>query len=98
MQLKKIIALFCLMVVCIQVLPVKELGAILFNNQITEEIAHANCEKKPSIEKHTDDYLLSNINTTTFNLDCTNNHGMHAHVALVQLHVAEVQTPPPNLV
>ena len=41
MQLKKAIALFCLIVVCLQVLPVKQIGAVLFNNQITEEIARA---------------------------------------------------------
>lgn len=99
MQLKKIIALFCVVVLCMQLLPVQQLGAVLFNNQITEEIAHTpDCAKASSIEKQTDDYLLTHTISSEHNLSCTNNCNIHVHAAaLVKLHVAEVQTPPPNL-
>ena len=99
MQLKKAIALFCLIVLCMQVLPVKQIGSILFNNQITEEIAHsAETVKKPLIEKQSDNYLSASLNYNINNFGSANKHSIHAKDALVRLHVAEVQTPPPNVV
>lgn len=99
MKLKKIIAVVCLAVLCMQVIPLRQIGSMLFNNQLTEELAHtADCGKKLSVEKETDNYLPSFLTYYTDNLSSTGNHGIHAHSPLVQLHVAEVQTPPPNLV
>lgn len=82
-----------------QVIPVQQIGAILFNNQITEEIAHgSDCGKKLSAEKESDSYLPSYLAYHAQDVSGTNNHGILAQSPLVQLHVAEVQTPPPNLV
>ena len=97
MQLKKALALFCLIVVCLQALPVKQIGAILFNNQITEEIAHADVAKKQTAKNESDHYLLPHLNYNTQESACTNNHNAQACFALVRLHYAEVPTPPPNL-
>lgn len=98
MKLKKFIALICLIVLSTQVIPLRQIGAILFNNQITEEIAHASdCGKKLSEEKelHTS-YLPLDIQVKI--LSDINNLSMFAHSRLVKQHVAEVPTPPPNLV
>ena len=96
---KKIIALFCLIVLCIQVVPLRQIGAMLFNNQITEEIAHASdCGKKLSEEKELHSYFPSVFNVLSKTLSGTNNQSIYGHVRLVKLHVAEVPTPPPNLV
>ena len=96
---KKIIALFCLIVLCIQVIPLQQIGAMLFNNQITEEIAHtSDCGKKLSEEKELHTYFPSVFNVRQETLSGTNNQSIYGHVRLVKLHVAEVPTPPPNLV
>jgi hypothetical protein len=98
MKLKKVIALICLIVLSTQVVPLRQIGAILFNNQITEEIAHASdCGKRLSEEKelHTS-YLSLGIQVKI--LSDINNLSMFAHSRLVKQHVAEVPTPPPNLV
>ena len=98
MKLKKIIAVICLTVLSTQGIPLRQIGAILFNNQLTEEIAHASdLGKKLSEEKelHTYDPLLS---TQVKILSDINNHSMYAHTRLVKQHVAEVPTPPPNIV
>jgi hypothetical protein len=97
MKAKKIIALFCLLFIGLQALPVKQLGAILFNNQITEEIAHANDGgKKHFSENPSDHYLPVYAHSYVHENIGTNNHTTHGYFPLVQLHVAEVQTPPPN--
>lgn len=97
MQLKKIIAFICLMALCIQLLPVKQIGAMLFNNQITEEISHADHPKKPAAKNSTD-YLIPGLQIAAQNkVDCFTG-GIYIKYALVKLHFAEVPTPPPNLV
>lgn len=98
MQLKKVIALFCLSVVSLQILPVKQIGSILFNNQITEEIAHADISKKQTAKNESDQYLVPHLNYNTQESADTNNYDTQACFALVQLHYAEVPTPPPNVV
>jgi hypothetical protein len=99
MNLKKIIALICLFVLSLQVIPVQQIGGMLFNNQITEEIAHSSdCGKKFSVEKESDNYIIAFNHYNISALSLTNNHGIHAHTVLVKFHVEEVQTPPPNLV
>jgi hypothetical protein len=98
MNLKKPIALFCLIVLCTTVIPLRQIGAILFNNQITEEIAHAiDTGKRLSEEKELHAaYPLLGIQVKL--LSDINNHSMYAHSRLVKQHVAEVPTPPPNVV
>lgn len=100
MKLKKIIAVICLVVLSIQVIPLRQIGAILFNNQITEEIAHASdCGKKSSGEKEFHHYSPVHVfNNASLELAGTNNQSIYARDRLVRQHVDEVPTPPPNLV
>ena len=98
MKLKKIIALICLVVLSTQVIPLRQIGAMLFNNQIQEEIAHASdCGKKLPGEKELHNYFPSVFNFQVQTLSGINNQSIYAHSRLVKLHVAEVPTPPPNI-
>ena len=98
MKLKKIIALICLFVLSIQVLPLQQIGAMLFNNQITEEIAHnADGGKKLNGEKELHHFFPSVLKTTGKELSVTNNQSIYSRSRLVKLHIAEVPTPPPNI-
>lgn len=100
MKLKKIIAIICLIVLSIQIIPLRQIGAILFNNQITEEIAHSSdCGKKSSGEKEFHHYSsIPVFSNAALELSGTNNQSIYARDQLVKLHVDEVPTPPPNLV
>ena len=98
MKLKKIIAVICLTVLITQVIPLRQIGAILFNNQLTEEIAHgSDLGKKLAEEKELHTYYPF-ISTQEKILSDINNHSMYAHARLVKQHVADVPTPPPNIV
>lgn len=55
MERNKIIALFLLMVICIQILPLRQTISWLLRNQITEEVLHGSEEGKSS--RVTDDVL-----------------------------------------
>lgn len=98
MKVKKIIAFICLIVLSTQVIPLQQIGAMLFNNQITEEIAHnSDCGKRPIEEKESHTYFPGVFNTQAQKLSGTNNHSIFAQSPLIKLHVAEVPTPPPNI-
>ena len=98
MKVKKIIALICLFVLSIQVIPLRQIGAMLFNNQLTEEIAHgADCGKKSNAEKEIHHFFTAELNTTAKELSVTNNQSIYSRSSLVKLHIAEVPTPPPNI-
>ncbi|MBS1747028.1 MAG: hypothetical protein JST21_12725 [Bacteroidetes bacterium] len=97
MKIKKLIALFCMVVISIQFMPVRQIGAMLFNNQITEELTHAaDCGKKLPIDKSSETNLFASLHDATKMLSI-NGHSIYAQEDLVKQHVAEVQTPPPNL-
>jgi hypothetical protein len=86
------------MVLCTQVIPLRQIGAILFNNQLTEEIAHSSdFGKKLSEEKELHTYYPF-LSVRIKILSDISNHSMYAHSRLVKQHIAEVPTPPPNLV
>ena len=98
MKVKKIIALICLVVLSTQVLPLRQIGAILFNNQLTEEIAHSvDGGKKMNGEKEMHHCFHAALNTTAKELSVTNNQSIYSRSRLVKLHIAEVPTPPPNI-
>ena len=100
MKLKKVIAVICLIVLATQVIPLRQIGAMLFNNQITEEIAHtSDCGKKSSGEKEYQHYATPAVlSNAALELSVTNNQSIYARDRLVRQHVDEVPTPPPNLV
>jgi hypothetical protein len=99
MKSKNIIAIICLIVLCIQVIPLRQIGAMLFNNQITEELAHSSdCGKKITQEKEFHHSFHTVFSSLDEELSGTNGNGIHAHSPLIKQHIKEVPTPPPNVV
>jgi hypothetical protein len=98
LQIKKTITLICLIVLCVQIIPLRQIGGLLFNNQITEEIAHSSdCGKKATDNKDSDQYLPAVIHHFSETATASGIHRTTTHSLLIKQHVAEVQTPPPNL-
>lgn len=44
--MKRLISVFLISLMCIQMLPIKEVGKLLFNNQIVEEHVEGSCSAK----------------------------------------------------
>ncbi len=95
---KKIYTLFLLLVLAIQILPIQQMGSMLFSNQINEEIPHSidfdnGCLKKAQLKS---DYL----STPTFAIgsafrDLSLEHRCFAD-AIPQNHTDDIHVPPPN--
>ena len=99
MMLKKIISLFLIFTLLLQVLPVKQVGYILFSNQINEELPHGMSvskeTSKPSLLAedffHSSDgcdFLSSFDRSDCFSFYASN---------IPNNHAIEVPTPPPNI-
>jgi len=94
--MKKIFSILCLLVLSIQVLPLRQVGSLLSSNQMTEELPH-NCSIEKAVDlkfepvKH--DYfegcnaLLSYLEEENY---------IHFASSLPENHEGEIQTPPPN--
>lgn len=98
--LKKIISCFLLITIVLQVLPVKRVGAMLFNSQLNEELPHesdgggADIKEKANFAK---DYLprynSENLETSFLNFTA----GFLIFSAqLPPNHTGEIATPPPD--
>lgn len=99
MMLKRIIALFLVFTLLLQVLPVKQVGYVLFSNQINEEIPHGMDVAKETLKQTLFNDGLSHF-TSSFQL--LNNIGKTYCFAfyasdIPNNHSTEVPTPPPNI-
>jgi hypothetical protein len=99
MKFKKIIALFCLMILSTQILPVKAIGAVLFGNQVNEEILHSMDANKDAPCKLLikGDSFIHQIAANIF-LSGTISEYVHFASLLPHNHAAEIHTPPPNII
>lgn len=97
MQLKKAIALFCVLVLSIQVIPVKQIGSMLFSNMIQEELPHSfdvDQGKGKLLKGDPFDTHTSTIGCISF----TNSvEYLHFAITLPSPHTGEIPTPPPNI-
>ncbi len=95
--MKKLISVFLIGLMCIQVLPIKEVGKLLFNNQIVEEHVE-NCGAKGV-------KLPSDLNVHKYGENETEmNPALFLRTLTYRLMedipagpVQEIQTPPPNV-
>ena len=83
-----------------QLLPVRQLGSLLFSNQLQEELPHASNEVEKDLKGKLDfkkefypthDFALVNYifsSTTSY---------IHFATALPLPHAGEIHTPPPNV-
>jgi len=98
MKWKHVIAVVCLLVLGTQVLPVKQLGALLSSNTMTEEIPHALDDGK-DISKS--DFAKNNMVmppgiAISSMLHNTSREYIHFAVTLPDCHAGDIHTPPPN--
>lgn len=97
MKLKKAITLFCFLVLMFQLLPVRQLGSLLFQSSLTEELTHDDCT--PDCKDHfpfKKDFTFLHYQSGLFITQASVIQYIHFADAL-PLHVAgEIHTPPPN--
>jgi len=96
---KKIIALLCIVVLSTQMLPVQQIGSILFGNQINEEIPHSVEAGKDGCPKLLlkSDPFLHNLSADIYSIAGAAYEYAHFASLLPHNHAGEVQTPPPNI-
>lgn len=100
MMRRKFITLFCLLVLSVQMLPVRQMGALLSSNQLTEELPHADSGKssvlkyEPTMHDPMDGAGLLQTHllaTIAFRFS-------HFASVLPAIHAGDIHTPPPNAV
>ncbi|MBI1781115.1 MAG: hypothetical protein HYR66_07060 [Sphingobacteriales bacterium] len=96
---KKIISVFLLLVFSTQVLPVAQIGRMLYQNQLTEELPHSTTSAPAPnsfIEELHKAYWqdVQGENVRLYTLIIT--HHLHESEKFFTQFIAEVQTPPPN--
>ena len=95
---KKIISYFLLFALSVQILPVRQIGGILFSSQLTEEVPHANdldnCSfcKEPIKKDYLSNY--TNIIGHSFEVALLHHHLMDD--AIPNNHATDIHVPPPN--
>ncbi|PZX60713.1 hypothetical protein [Hydrotalea sandarakina] len=97
-MLKSLIAAFLLFTISLQILPIKQVGALLFNNVITEELAHGHGVEKDTIKKFNSPYnLLCNPNQ---HISILSFNALNVYIArsekLPIRFKADILVPPPN--
>lgn len=98
--MKKIIPVFLLFTLMLQLLPVQQMGYVLFSNQINEELPHGlEDDGKASVKKFTalDDQLLLNGHHGHL-VSAFNNSASYISYScsIPNNHAGEIHTPPPN--
>ncbi len=92
---KKLITIFLLLIICVQCLPVKELGKCIFESSFVEEDV---CDKSVD-KKETKDYSKEFCFNDYFHLLNASEKSKQfrkLNTHLFSCHVADVTTPPPN--
>mgnify|MGYP001001715391 CR=1 FL=1 len=95
---KKIVNFFLTFLLLIQMLPIKEIGAALFNNTFTEEIAHTisidDIEGKKCFDKS--DYLCSDFLSFKPLVIAIVHNDFFFEDTIPHNHSTEILVPPPN--
>ncbi|TKK70762.1 hypothetical protein FC093_03450 [Ilyomonas limi] len=101
MKPKTVISLFCIIVLLFQVLPVQQLGSMLYNNQIQEELPHGGTEigkymkGKPDFKK---DFCCTHYFAGINYIYTNATSYIHFATALPLSQAGDIQTPPPNII
>jgi len=95
---KKFCTLFLLLVLAIQILPIRQMGNLLFSNQFTEELPHSfdtdkDCCKKAFLKS---DYLSTpSFTICSVFISLSLQHPDFTD-AIPQNHTGDIHVPPPN--
>ncbi|MBS1918012.1 MAG: hypothetical protein JST87_17210 [Bacteroidetes bacterium] len=96
--MKKVISVFLILVLSIQLLPVRQMMGWLLSGQMTEEIVHANdSSKNTNTNEEINKHFIAQQHAfaiTTLNISLTNFR--HDAEALHIRHADDILTPPPN--
>jgi hypothetical protein len=96
MMPKKIISLFLIFTLLLQVLPVKQVGYILFSNQINEELPHGVSKQTQRTPLNED--LLHDPNTIDFSYSSDKVNCFALYASDIPCNYSlEVLVPPPNV-
>lgn len=95
---QKCVTFFLLLVLAIQILPIRQMGSMLFSNQLTEEIPHSVDIEKDSIKKLavTSDFLTTpSLTLCSQFIECGYQHLNYAD-AIPHNYTDDIHVPPPN--
>ncbi|MDE3252574.1 MAG: hypothetical protein KGO92_07185 [Bacteroidota bacterium] len=95
---QKCVTFFLLLVLAIQILPIRQMGGLLFSNQFTEEIPHAVDVEKDSIKKGVvpSDFLTPpSLTLSSQFIECDYQHLNYAD-AIPHNYTDDIHVPPPN--
>ncbi|MBI2284376.1 MAG: hypothetical protein HYU71_11760 [Bacteroidetes bacterium] len=95
---KKFCTIFLLMVLAIQILPIWQMGSLLFSNQFTEELPHSTSVDKSCLQKVDlkSDYLSASPETAvSAYMHASSQHQGFAD-AIPQNFTGDIHVPPPN--
>lgn len=103
--MKHLVAYLFLIIFSFQVLPVKEIGKILFKNQLTEEVKESDCsecgggetvklkkEGEPLYHPEEEEQQTARVQYLSHSLHTA----IHEAERLPLHHIGEILTPPPN--
>ncbi|HEY6976167.1 MAG TPA: hypothetical protein VH396_07745 [Chitinophagaceae bacterium] len=97
-MLKKIIALFLTFTLLLQVLPVKQVGYVLFGNQINEELPHGMSVAKQTQRTPLNEDLVHDLNTIDFLCSSNKVYGFSLYTSdIPSNHSLEILVPPPDI-
>jgi hypothetical protein len=98
MKSKKIITIFLILVLAIQLLPVKQVISYFFiDNQLTEELADGAKGATKNFRQLDEDKLLHDFDIAVSEFIILNKEAFfHFSDTLPSLYNAEILTPPPN--
>jgi hypothetical protein len=95
---KKSISVLLFLIMFIQVLPLQQIAAWLFKNQVTEELAHNINPVK--VKSGTDDahppFSSNEFNTRILRAINMSSYGLLHDEELFTRHADDIPTPPPN--
>ncbi|MBL0881793.1 MAG: hypothetical protein IBJ16_00345 [Chitinophagaceae bacterium] len=95
---KRIINIFLILVLAVQIIPVQQMGKMLYSNQFTEEIPHSldhNPENSKQSESKSDFISTPEVGILYIN-NCSNLVRPITSDVIPQNHTNEIHVPPPN--
>lgn len=94
---KQFYTVFLLMVMAIQILPIQQMGGLLFNNQFTEEVPHAVPIEKGNFQKAflRSDYIATAFESISSFINANSPHH-YFDAAIPPNHTSDILVPPPN--
>ncbi len=94
---KRIINIFLILVMAIQILPIQQMGKLLYTNQFTEEIPH-NLDHSGELQKSESksDFISTPELSIAHLKDCISLIRPVTADVIPQNHTTEIHVPPPN--